>query len=256
MKPYNVKYAYTLFEILHFGLDDINYVYDYPGAKSNPAVVIKRNVFAPYNMRVPTTSEIPEDYVDKDNFSLIELVLERYWNEYVFESDERMEDGLEIEKYPDILKKTRLFISRFLNILVFTWKKYTTILSAYETNKNKLMDKLQKVIDGEINNTGYQTHEVTNSGEETRKDNDTPQDIGDFSDDDHTSFITHGETSSRGLQTRRDGLKMENDVTESWDDTSIIERIEKIEYKYQQTMKKWTDEFAVLFVDGGNYHEI
>ena len=112
------------------------------------------------------------------------------------------------------------------------------------------------MIDGEINNTGYQTNEVSNSGSETRRDNDTPQDSGTFDDDSHTSFITEGSSSSSGLQTRRDGLKMENDVTESWDDTSIIERIEKIENKYQQTMRKWTDEFAVLFIDGGNYHEI
>ena len=255
MKQYNVKYAYTLYEILKRGLVMNNYTEDYPMAINNLGNprLIKRNVFNNYSVAIPSTSDIPEDFVDKDQYCLIQLVVQRYWNEYVFESEE--ESPL-ITYTPDVLSKIRIFISRFFNILFFTWKKYTTILNAYETNKNKLMDRLQKIVDGEINNTGYQTNEVSNSGSEIRRDNDTPQDSGTFDDDSHTSFITEGSSSSSGLQTRRDGLKMENDVTESWDDTSIIERIEKIEYKYQQTMKKWTDEFAVLFVDGGNYHEI
>lgn len=252
MPPYKTKYAYTLYEIMKKGLLSLSYNVDYPHGDGTH--ILKRSIFTPYGIILPSTSDIPEDYVDKDIHSLFNMVIFRYWNEYVFESEENMED---INNIPDdILHKIRMFCSRFLNILEFTWKKYTIILSAYETNKNKLMDRLQKIIDGEINNTGYQTNEVTNSGSETRRDNDTPQDSGTFDDDSHTSFITEGSSSSSGLQTRRDGLKMENDVTESWDDTSIIERIEKIESKYQQTMRKWTDEFAVLFIDGGNYHEI
>ena len=254
---YNVKYAYQLHEILQRGLGVIGYTQNYPNAGNGLGQPIKitRNCLGTWGIGIPSTTDIPEDYVDKDTHCLFQLVIQRYWYEYVFESDEEYLGG-GTQDLPDIELKARQFISRFLNILDFTWKKYTTILKAYEDNKNKLMDRLQKIVDGEINNTGYQTNEVSNSGSETRRDNDTPQDSGDFSDDSHTSFISQGESSSSGLQTRRDGLKMENDVTESWDDTSIIERIEKIDYKYQLTMKKWVEEFSVLFVDGGNYHEI
>ena len=250
--PYKLKYAYTLYEIMKKGLLALSYTNDFPHGDGTH--IIKRSIFNAYSIATPSTSDIPEDYVDKDIHSLFSLVMFRYWNEYVFESEELLED---VNNIPDdVMYQIRVFCSRFLNILEFTWKKYTTILSAYESNKNKLMDRLQKIIDGEINNTGYQTNEVTNSGSETRRDNDTPQDSGTFDDDSHTSFITEGTSSTSGLQTRRDGLKMENDVTESWDDTSIIERLEKIESKYQLTMKKWVDEFGVLFIDGGNYHEI
>ena len=237
------------------GLLNVFYTSKYPHGTSalGQPMNITRQVFTPFGIGVPSTTDIPQDYVDKDIHSLFALVFFRYWNEYVFESEVEYEGN----NPPDeLVDQIRVFCSRFLNILEFTWKKYTTILSAYESNKNKLMDRLQKVIDGEINNTGYQTNEVTNSGSETRRDNDTPQDSGTFDDDSHTSFITEGTSSTSGLQTRRDGLKMENDVTESWDDTSIIERLEKIESKYQLTMKKWVDEFGVLFIDGGNYHEI
>ena len=253
--PYKTKYAYTLWEVMRKGLLFIGYAQTYPHAIDGMGIPLKitRNVFSGYAIGIPSTTDIPEDYIDKDVHCLFSLVFYRYWNEYVLESEIEYTGTNPPE---ELMDEFRMFISRFINILEFTWKKYTTILAAYESNKNKLMDRLQKIIDGEVNNSGYQTHEVSNSASGTRRDNDTPQDSGTFDDDSHTSFISEDESSSSGLQTRRDGLKMENDVTESWDDTSIIERIEKIESKYQLTMKKWVDEFGVLFIDGGNYHEV
>ena len=225
-RPLKVKYAYTFFDIMAHGLNSIGYQGDYPNAIAiSPATnLITRYVFLPYEIRVPGSSEIPNKYIDQDHNSLLQLVFERYWEEYVFESDEEMLDNYQILTYVDILKKTRMFISKFLHILSFTWQKYTAILSAYDTAKTKLLDKLERV----------------SSGSDIRRDNDTPQDTGDFSDDTHTSFITQGTT----------------DVTESHDDTSLIERLDKIQRLYQDTMLKWVNEFHILFIDGGNYHEI
>ena len=78
------------------------------------------------------------------------------------------------------------------------------------------------------------------SGSDIRRDNDTPQNGGDYSDDNHTSFISQGQI----------------DNTESWDEAPIIERLDKISSLYQQVMKKWCDEFKGLFIEGGNIHEV
>ena len=82
--------------------------------------------------------------------------------------------------------------------------------------------------------------ERTTTGNDTRRENDTPQDGGDFADDGHTSYINQGETS----------------VTEEHEDTPLIERIDKIQNLYQKTMLKWVNEFSGLFIEGGNINEL
>ena len=151
---------------------------------------------------------------------LLNGIIERYWDEYVFISDENMEDPLQIMSFPEILYKTRRFLGTLVDIISYTYPKYSAILSSYDTKKTHLLDQLNKNV----------------SGSDTRRDNDTPQDGGDFSDDNHTSFISQGEVS--------------ND--ESWDDTPVIERLDKISKLYELTKKKWLDEFEGLFTEGGN----
>ena len=212
---YQKKYAYTLFDVLKQGLVSSGYSFDYPNGDTLTNK-ITRSIFSPYGIRIPTTTEIPATYVDGDFITLIPLVVERYWNEYVFESDE------EITSFTSN-NRARMFISKFLHILEFTYEKYSRILASYDSAKTKLLDKLER----------------TSSGTDIRRDNDTPQDSGDFTDDTHTSFITQGET----------------EVTESHDDTSLIERLDKIQTLFQNTMFNWIKEFEILFIDGGNYHE-
>lgn len=212
---YKKKYAYTLYDVLKQGLVSAGYSFDYPNGNT-PINKITRLIFSPYGIRIPTTTEIPATYVDGDYITLIPLVVERYWNEYVFESDEEITSFLSNNQ-------AIMFISKFLHILEFTYEKYSRILASYDSAKTKLLDKLER----------------TSNGTDIRRDNDTPQDTGDFSDDSHTSFITQGETN----------------VTESHDDTSLIERLDKIQTLFQNTMFNWVKEFGILFIDGGNYHE-
>ena len=248
---YEKKFAYSLYDILKYGLDGRDYTENYPGADNSWYAV--RSLFTGYGVESPSTSVIPTKYIDNDSLGLLNMILNRYWDEYVFESEEEMENPLNILSYPNILYKTRRFIQKLWDIIIMTYPKYSTILDSYDSQKTHLLDKLQKTIDGEINNSGYQTHEVSNTTTDTRRDNDTPQDSGSYDDDSHTSFISEGSGSSSGLTTRRDGLKMENDVTESWDTEPIIERLDKIQRLYQKTMQNWLDEFRGLFIEGGNY---
>lgn len=215
---YSVKYAYTLYEILSNGLAYLSYG-DYPKASNK---VIGRNTFNVLcGVVMPTTDEIPEKYVDKQNYDLLNLIVERYWNEYVFESEEEYTTGDSLVGYPDIQYKTRLFVSKLFNLIRFTYPKYSAILKAYEDESANLTAKLERITDGTA----------------TQRNNDTPQDGGDFDDDNHTSFISQGKV----------------DNTESWDSEPIIDRLDKISKLYHKVMEEWLDEFKDLFVEGGNY---
>lgn len=246
---YEKRYCYTLGEVLRYGLKMIySYNFDYPYAPMTPAVVFKRVFFNNYGVTPPNTTLLPEEYFDKTANSLLQLLIQRYWDEYVVISSEEVDITLNPNNYNDYIHRVRRFMGKLFDIAQYTYSRYAKLLSLYEATQNNLLDRLQKVIDGEIKNTGYSSHTIGNN--EIRRDNDTPQDSGDFSDDTHTSFITQGESSGSDL--RQDDLSMTNDTTESWDNESIIERLDKIQKLYDNVMKRWLDEFSGLFLEEAN----
>lgn len=250
IRPYKKMYAYTLYEILADGLYNIfEYAYDHP---HGDGTTFSRSLFTNYELVFPSTSLIPEKYIDDNSMGLLNQFIERYWYEYIFESEEEYHPRYSVLSYPDILAKAQKFLSKVIGIIERTYQKYTTILDSYDTQRSHLLDKLQRIIDQDTTNTGTSDHDL--GGSDTRRDNDTPQDSGDFDTDTHTSFITAGETS--GHDNRTDDLAGTLDSTESWDEASIIEKLDKIQRLYQKTMLNWLDEFKGLFIEGANYHEI
>ncbi len=220
-KEYKVEHAYSFKEILKYGLTMSGYTEDYPKADTTS---FTRTLFTYYGLNCPSNTLIPNKYIDSDRLGLLNLLIERYWDEYVFTSEEEMSDGNNILSYPDILYKARRLLGKIIDIITYTYPKYAAILNAYDDSKTKLLDQLNKTI----------------SGSDTRRDNDTPQDGGDYSDDNHTSFISQGQI----------------DNEENWDDTPVIERLDKIQNLYQQTFRRWLNEFKELFIEGENFHEI
>lgn len=220
-KDLKIEYAYKFSDVLKYGLNELGYTANYPKADTTS---FTRNLFTYYGINFPATTLIPQKYLDNDRMGLLNKLIERYWDEYVFTSEEDLLNPLNILTTTDILYKTRRLLGKIIDIIQFTYDKYASILDSYDTAKTKLLDKMNKTI----------------SGSDTRRDNDTPQDGGDYSDDNHTSFISQGQV----------------DNEENWDDTPIIERLDKIERLYQQTFRNWLDEFKDLFIDGGNFHEI
>lgn len=217
---YKIMYVYTLKEIIAKGLSTmaIPYTENYPKANSK---IFTRDLFNTYGITAPANTLLPNKYVDNDNLGILNRVIERYWDEYVFESEYDVDD---VTTNNEVLYKVRRFLAKFIDIILNTYDKYSKILDSYETAKNKLLDQLER----------------TTTGNDTRRENDTPQDGGDYADDNHTSYINKGETS----------------VIEKHDDTSLIERIDKIQNLYQKVMLKWVNEFSQLFIDGGNIYEL
>ena len=166
---------------------------------------------------IPTTPSLWDQQAMSDSYGFDKLYS-------MLDYQAEMKDNESILTHEKVLYLTRRFLGKFVAVIENTWQKYVAILKSYKASENDLLGKLQRI----------------SNGSDTRRDNDTPQDGGDFDDDPHTSFISNGTT----------------DVTESYDDTSLIERLDKIQRLYQKTLLSWLNEFRGLFVEGGNIHEI
>lgn len=128
----------------------------------------------------------------------------KYWDCYILPP---MEENTEDEE--DLVY--RRFFNKLLSLLSSTAKKYVVLIKAYSEKESDLLDKITSVSDG------------------TSRYNDTPQDGGDFSDDEHTTNInqTHTETSS--------------------DYETPIKRLKEIRDNLEDCYNAWAFEFAKLF---------
>ena len=110
-----------------------------------------------------------------------------------------------------------------LQYLDSTYPKYAKLLDLYETNKNKLMDRLQSIVDAEADTNG------------TSKYDDTPQTASGTYDDSYSTDVTKSSSHSESGQTT------------TWDDANIMKRLDEIQKSYDNIMKTWSDNFEQFF---------
>lgn len=96
------------------------------------------------------------------------------------------------------------WIIKLLTIMSQTYERYATLLDFYAAKKSQLLDKVESL---------------------TRF-NDTPQDTGEFSDDEHTTHIT----------------STKNDYD------TLMARLDEVDRKYRNLLKDWSNEFECLFI--------
>lgn len=176
------------------------------------------------------------NYTDKEFITeLFQNILYVFYDEYVIEGDKDISE-MSSEFMNEYGEKIINFLGNMINIMNKTYLKYSILYKGLQNNKDALLNKLTR-----------ESHsEGTGSGTNNRRDNDTPQDSGTFTDNTHTSFYTTG----------TDTNEMESDSTEIWDNEAIIDRLARIEEKMSNVMNKWVEEFSGLFIEGGNIHEI
>lgn len=112
--------------------------------------------------------------------------------------------------------QAKVFMMKFLTLLNQTAFRYKSLLSAYDSQKTKLLDKLSS------SNTGL------------AKFNDTPQGSGDFSDDTHTTNVTRT-TSETQTEVK-----------------TPIERLKEIQDGFSDVLARWSEEFDNLFLEEAN----
>lgn len=119
-----------------------------------------------------------------------------------------------IEERPDLDDQelfdeiTEKILRKFSYVYNTTKDRYLALLDIYANQKANLLNKVES-------NT-------------TQRYNDTPQNGGDWSDDEHTSNITRIENSN--------------------DFTPLMDRINEIQNKLRNIQKDWEDEFKGIFI--------
>ena len=140
---------------------------------------------------------------------LLFLVLQRFFEFYIYKKEIALE-----ETNPSISsQEIQIVCKRIDNIIDMTYERYYPMLKAYRDNQSDPIPQL----------------ESSSSG--STRFNDTPQDGGDFSDDEHTTNITQSESSSKV------------------DSGSLVDRLDGLYKNWRDVMRDWTSEFKGLFME-------
>lgn len=107
-------------------------------------------------------------------------------------------------------------VSKLVGIVIMTYPKYAELMKYYQSLEGQLMKQI-----------GSSTVSVGRF-------NDTPQNGGDFVDDEHTSNITRSE------------------VEVGVDGDTPIERLSEIKAKLSSILYDWSNEFDKIFIEEGN----
>ena len=138
---------------------------------------------------------------------LVQYMFPKYWELFIL-------PWAEDESADEQERVYRVFFNRFMQLMVATFNKYLPIIKAYKDKESKLLDRL------------------ASHSESITKFNDTPQDGGDFSDDNHTTNAT----------------RLENDTASDYE--TPIKRLSEIKEKYENVYNAWALEFDILFTKG------
>lgn len=107
--------------------------------------------------------------------------------------------------------EAKKFLNNFLNILDMTSPYYLTLLNAYKSKENNLLDGL------------------TTEANSLARFNDTPQNEGDFANDSHTSSTNEVKASTTA------------------DNKDVIEKLKSLKDSYNNLLLEWSNEFERLF---------
>ena len=181
---------------------------------------------------------------------VVSSVIDRYADEFFLASNK--EDGS-----TEFVKECQKRVNKLINILDFTYPKYSALLSAYDTAKNELMAGVGWTESESIENSQEAESSGSSSNANLLKINDTPQikeatptlyDTDDYVSEYHkdNGEESHSEESSLGGT-------IEREKTISNDKETKIERLAELEKKYSLVWKNWLNEFDKLFTSEENY---
>ena len=195
-RKYQERFFWTLKEVL-----------DPNGSKSDFNIDNTDVLSVVSSMSGYSTSTISNGVWTDTNYSkVIDLVVKRYLDYYCFyTTDENFDTD-----------KQKNFIAKLIMILEMTSPRYLKLLEVYASASAQLLNPVE-----------IETSRLTRF-------NDTPQDEGDFANDEHTTNLTEDTGTTK------------NDL-----DTKMG-RIREIESNYNNLLLNWSREFKSLFIEEAN----
>lgn len=202
-KSFKINYYFTLQEIIEFAYIQEKHLIDKFSFYSIPSLDIIKSNLIPAN----NANGLLEPMINE----LWQSIIARYYDDY----------AIMISEYDDTIPSlTWEIISPFFNKLINTIERtkdyYLTLLNIYNNQKNNLLNQVKSI---STNTTRF---------------NDTPQNGGEFENDNHTSEFTKVNNS------------IESDVN------TLMYRINEIQKLYRNVMKDWVGEFEKLFIERGD----
>ena len=105
--------------------------------------------------------------------------------------------------------------NQFVGMFNLTAPRYIPLLKSYKDNETNPIAQVESTTTG------------------LNRFNDTPQNEGDFANDEHTTTIT------------------QNEVKVTADSGSVVERLDALYKNWRSILRDWSNEFRCLFYDGG-----
>ena len=178
--------------------------------------------------------------VDDRALTLIAKMMSRYKDHWAIMCD----DDTQATK----LKKSKELFTKIINLLDYNFPKFTLLLTAYESKKNNMLDKLGRTRSG--------SREISSSGETSDSTlnlfNDTPQTsdvVATIEGNQYVSELNKGSNSGTSSSSGSDEFEEE----ENFDTKTIMEKLEEIQRNYAKIWKVWLDEFDELFIEEVNF---
>lgn len=203
---YEERYYWTFGEILKAGAD----IEDFNLGQEQVLILITY-MLSEYGYTTSVVKEVEGSIVwDNSNYEkVIDLVVKRFHDHLTFwTKSETMDEDFE--------KKTLNFIAKLVYVLEMTSPRYLKLLEVYASASEELLSPV----------------EITSEG--LTRFNDTPQDEGDFANDEHTTNLTQdSRTTTNDLDTK-------------------MGRIREIESNYNNLLLNWSNEFDSLFIEEEN----
>lgn len=116
------------------------------------------------------------------------------------------------------------FIARFFNVLNVTYPIYSKLIKLYKDNENKLLGLLER---------NY-TDEGGTTGNSLNRFNDTPQEGGDFKDENHTTNVNQIDSSTTS------GLEHKEEYSNDY----LINRLNDVNDKLRNLFLEWENKIA------------
>ena len=164
-----------------------------------------------YTLDASITDNDIKDYVN----SLMTMVYDRHAYDIVYRYDSPATDA---DHDLDVFDRVAV-LQKFINVINFTLPKYVPMIISYKKASADPIAPIKSESTGET------------------KFNDTPQNVGDYGDEDHTTNISNSKSET------------------SVDTGSLMERLSALYKDYKSIVLEWSNEFNQLFFKEEQFYE-